>query len=142
MATKIKVVTARDFIEITPEGTIDITTSQQLLVDIAKAERPPVDYDLLIDFRDTTWHMSTTDTYQLAAALTRHGDTFRRRVAILVLPGVNFDPASFLETCSHNRGFQVDAFTDFETAMRWLLSSKDSPKNRTLPDKADTSDDG
>jgi anti-anti-sigma regulatory factor len=142
MATKIKVVTARDFVEITPEGTIDITTSQQLLVDIAKAERPPVDYDLLIDFRDTTWHMSTTDIYQLAAALTRHGDTFRRRVAILVLPGVNFDPASFLETCSHNRGFQVDAFTDFETAMRWLLSSKDSPKDRTPPDKADTSDDG
>ena len=142
MATKIKVVTARDFVEVTPEGTIDITTSQQLLVDIAKAEHSPVDYDLLIEFRDTRWRMSTTDIYQLAATLTRHGDTFRRRVAILVLPGINFDSASFLETCSHNRGFQVDAFTDFETAMRWLLASKDSPRDGTLANKADAGDGG
>ena len=55
MATKIKIVTTMDFIEVTPEGSIDITTSKQLLVDIAKAEYKPVDYDLLIDFRDTQW---------------------------------------------------------------------------------------
>ena len=134
MATKINV-TTRDFLEVTPDGIIDIITSRQLLVDIAKAKHPPVDYDLLIDFRDTHWQMSPSDLYQLASELSKHGDTFRRKVAILVLPGVNFDPASFLETCSHNRGFLVDAFTDFETAIRWLLFSDDVVENNAQPAK-------
>jgi hypothetical protein len=131
MATKIKIVTARDFIEVTPEGKIDINTSRQLLIDIAKTKHQPVDYDLLIDFRDTEWEMSTLDLYEIASELTQYGNTFRRKVAILVLPGVNFDPAEFLETCSHNRGFSVDAFSDYETAMRWLLYSEDSPDTGT-----------
>lgn len=122
MATKIKIVTTNDFLEVTPDGIINMTTSSQLLVDIAKAEHLPVDYDLLIDFRDTEWDMSTVDLYQLAKELTLHGDTFRRKVAILVLPGVNFDSASFLETTSSNRGFEVNAFTNFESALRWFLA--------------------
>ena len=58
MATKIKIITTRDFIKVSPEGIIDISTSRDLLVDIAKAKRRPVDYDLLVDFRDSTWTMS------------------------------------------------------------------------------------
>jgi hypothetical protein len=131
MATKIKVVSMGDFLEVTPEGIIDIAASRQLLVDIAKADQQPVDYDLLIDFRDTKWHMSTMDLYQLAAELTHHGDTFRRKVALLVFPGDTFNAAEFFETCSHNRGFAVDAFKDFESAMRWLLSAEDEPRNST-----------
>jgi hypothetical protein len=127
MATKIKIVTAGDFLEVTPDGIINIATSRQLLVDIAKAEHHPVDYDLLIDFRDTQWRMSTLDVYQLAGELCQHGDTFRRKVAVLVQPGLNFDPAAFLETCAHNRGFCVNAFTDFETAIRWLLALEEAP---------------
>ena len=136
MATKIKIVTTGDFLEITPEGIINIATSRQLLVDIARAEHQPVDYDLLIDFRDTAWHMSTIDLYQLASELTQHGDTFRRKVALLVFPGDAFNSAAFFETCSHNRGFAVDAFTNFESAMRWLLIAEDVPNN-TPPTKVE-----
>ncbi|HDR15236.1 MAG TPA: hypothetical protein ENN79_07115 [Desulfobacteraceae bacterium] len=134
---KIKIVTTRDFLEITPDGVINFITSKQLLIDIAKAEHPPADYDLLIDCRDTKWQMSTTDVYELASELCRHGDTFHRKVAILVSSGVNFNSATFLETCSHNRGFSVDAFTDFEATMRWFLSMEDLLKDDVLPN-ADT----
>jgi hypothetical protein len=140
VATKIKIVTTRDFLEVTPEGIVDIATSRQLLVDIAKAGDHPVDYDLLIDFRDTQWHMSATDLYEIASELPEHGGTFRRKVAALVLPGINFDPACFLETCSHNRGFSVNAFTSYEKAIRWFLSSEDTSKKSTAPTKADTGD--
>lgn len=136
MATKIKIVIAGDFLEVTPEGIIDITTSRQLLVDIAKAEHPAVDYELLIDFRDTKSHLSITDVYQLASELWQHGNTFRRKVALLVLPGLNFDRASFFETCAHNRGFDVDAFMDFETAMRWLLLPEVLPNKISPPNPA------
>ncbi|OVE73557.1 hypothetical protein BVX94_03595 [bacterium B17] len=135
MATKIKIVTAKDFFKVTPDGVIDMSTSKQLLIDIAKAERSPADYDLLVDFRDSRWKMSTLDIYELASQLCKHGDTFRGRVALLVLPGTDFDAASFLETCSHNRGFFLDAFTDFETAISWFLSEKDQTQKDSLPNK-------
>ena len=122
MATKIKIIPSRDFIEITTDGIINLTTSRKLLVDIAKAEHNLPDYELLIDFRDTENALSITDVYQLAAELFQHGDTFRRKVALLVTPGLNFDRASFFETCSHNRGFSVNAYTDYEKALRWILS--------------------
>jgi hypothetical protein len=140
MATKIKIITARDFLEVTPDGIIDFTTSKQLLVDIAKAENLPVDYELLVDFRDTDCQLSVVDVYQLAAELYWHGDTFYRKVALLVLPGINFDRAHFFETCSRNKGFPVSAFTDYEKAMRWILSSEDLPESDVPPGRTDASD--
>jgi hypothetical protein len=127
MPTKIKLITAQDFLEVTPAGLINLTTSRQLLVEIAKAQQPPADYDLLVDFRDTHSLLSTLNVYQLAAELCQQRDTFRQKVALLVLPGIDFDRASFFETCSLNRGVSVNAFTDYETAMRWLLSAEDLP---------------
>jgi hypothetical protein len=131
MATKIKIITGKEFLEVTTDGIIDITTSRKLIVDVAAAETSPVDYELLVDFRDTQSALSITDVYQLAAELVRHGNAFRRKVALLVLPGVNFDQASFFETCAHNRGFSVNAFTDYEKAMRWVLSAEEPPNNNT-----------
>ena len=139
MATKIKIIIANDFLEVTPEGVINLTTSRQLLADIAKADLEPVDYELLVDFRDTQGRLSILDIYQLAAELSRHGNAFRRKVALLVLPGVDFDRARFFETCSHNRGFLVDAFTDYEKAMRWILSAEEFPDNHSASNQADAS---
>jgi len=131
VATKIKIIAASDFLEVTADGTINLSTSQQLLVDIAKTEQPPADYDLLVDFRHAHSELSTLDVYQLAKQLFEHGDTFRRKVALLVRAGLGFDRASFFETCSRNRGFSVNAFTDYETALRWLLSAEDAPEAET-----------
>jgi hypothetical protein len=137
MATKIKIITANDFIEVTPDGVIDITTSRKLLADIAKAENHPVDFELLVDFRDTHSNLSTVDVYVLAGELKVYGDTFRRKVALLVHKGVNFDCAKFFETCSHNCGFLVNAFTNYEKAMRWILSTEDSSNNNDFSNNAD-----
>jgi len=139
MAIKIKVITGTDFLEVTPDGVINLETSRRLLVKIARTELPPADYDLLVDFRDTRNRLSVVDVYQLAAELVNHGDTFRRKAALLVLPGVNFDHARFFETCAHNRGFAAHAFTDYEKAMRWLLSAEDLPDDNVPPGKADSS---
>lgn len=115
----------------TPDGMINIATSRKLLVDIAKVEHPPVDYELFVDFRDTQCDLSISDVYQLATELFQYGDTFRRKVALLVLPGIDFDRAHFFETCSQNRGFfLVNAFTDYEKAMHWILSDEDLPDNK------------
>jgi len=135
MATKIKIISSQDFLEVTPEGIVDVNTSRRLLVEIAKSDHPDVDYELFVDFRDTQCNLSILEVYQLAAELCQHGNTFRRKVALLVLPGINFERARFFETCSHNRGFLVDAFTDYERAMRWILSEEDLAEKKTPANK-------
>ena len=132
MATKVKIIIASDFLEVTADGIINLTTSRKLLADIAKAEHDPVDYELLVDLRDTKNQLVIVDIYDLAAELCQYGNTFRRKVALLVLPGVNFDHAKFFETCSQNRGFSVNAFTDYEKAIHWILSAEELPDNRVL----------
>jgi hypothetical protein len=127
MATKIKIITPSDFLEVTPEGIINLDTSKELLIDIAKADPHPADYELLVDFRNTQCDLSIVEVYKLSEELVRHGNTFRRKVALLVLPGVNFDRAKFFETCSRNRGFSINAYMDYENAIRWLLSADDLP---------------
>ncbi len=129
MPTKIKIIKAKEFLEVTSDGIINITTSRQLLLDIAKAENNPVDYELFVDFRDTQNQLSIADLYELAAELYKHGNTFRKKVALLVLPGINFNSAQFFETCAQNRGFDINAFTDYEKAIRWILSMDDLLNN-------------
>jgi hypothetical protein len=108
----------------------DCRSGRELRVGCGTARLPR-----LVDFRETEGWLSIGDLYQLASELGKYGDTFHRKVALLVTPGTNFDQASFFETCSHNRGFSIDAFTDYEKAIHWILSSIDisdinvAPKN-------------
>ncbi len=123
MATTIKIITARDFLEVTTDGIVTMATSRQLISDIANAEHNLADYELLVDFRDTQSQLSVMNVYELAAELCKHGTAFRRKVALVVTPGFNSDQANFFETCSHNRGFSVNAYTDYESALRWILEA-------------------
>jgi hypothetical protein len=84
MATKIKIISAKEFLEVTPNGIINLITSKQLLVDIAKSECNKVDHELLVDLRETQNHLSLMDIYQLTAELCNYENTFRNKVALLV----------------------------------------------------------
>lgn len=133
MATIFKIVTAHEFIEITADGIIDLATSRKLFAEIAGVVNLDENQDLLVDFRGTESNLTITDVYQLAAELFHHGTTFRRKVALVVTPGLNFDRASFFETCSDIRGFSVKAYTNFEAAMRWILNAKKIRKHGDNP---------
>jgi hypothetical protein len=130
MTTSFKIITATEFLEVTAEGIIDIVASRKLLTKIAEVEKLDKDHELLVDFRNTESKLTIAEVYQLAAELFQHGTTFRRKVALVVTPGLNFDRASFFETCSHNRGFLVNAYTDYEAAVRWILKAQ---KTKPVP---------
>ena len=52
---------ASEFLEVTADGILNLATSRQLLIDIAKkSENHPVDHELFIDFRTTQSHLSMT----------------------------------------------------------------------------------
>ncbi|MBW1783110.1 MAG: hypothetical protein JRL30_20500 [Deltaproteobacteria bacterium] len=126
MPAKVKIVRARDFLQTTPEGDIDLAASLQMLTEVASARHPPANYDVLLDLRRAQWRLSTTDVFEFAKELSAQGDLRTSKIAFLFLPGADFDDAAFLETCSKNRGMNVDIFSNFEDAIQWFFSTEDT----------------
>ena len=103
MPANVKIIHATDFIRATPDGTAYIEKAEQLLRAVE------------------LWH--------LADKLAHYRRTFGNKTAILC-PVEKFDHTRFFALCAENKGFNVQAFTDYEHAMEWLLEG-DEPAPRT-----------
>ena len=124
MPAHVRIIHSKEFIKATPEGKLDLEESKKLLVEIALASGPLLDYDIILDTRKAQSGMSANELWYLAAELSKHCEAFSRKAAILC-PLERFDHAEFFALCAHNRGFQVRAFTSFGDAMEWLIAADD-----------------
>ena len=120
MATKIKIIRSVDYLSVNDDGTIEFEESKKVLAALAEPKRPPADYELLLDFRRTQWILSTYEIYDLLLAIINAPDSFRDKIALLLLPGVNFDPVYFHELCSGHKGMEVRTFSNYEDAIHWF----------------------
>jgi hypothetical protein len=120
MATKIKIIRSVDYLSVADDGTIEFEESKRRLAEMAEPKRPPADYELLLDFRRTQWILSTDEIFSLVEALINAPDSFRDKIALLVLPGVNFDRTYFEELCTDTIGIDVRTFTNYEDAVHWF----------------------
>jgi len=123
MDLNIRIIHGRDFLKTTPTHEVDLETSKQWFLRLAQENAGPRQYDLLIDNRYTTGHLTLSEITELVKVVIEHRDSFRSKIAILAPPGVKFDNAQFGALYANNRGFQVAAFTDFEETMNWLMPS-------------------
>jgi hypothetical protein len=64
--------------------------------------------------------LSTSEIFDLAFGLSKYGETFRRKTAVLARPDDELKQAKLFEEVAQKRGFDVRAFTVFEDAMNWL----------------------
>lgn len=122
MATKIKIIRSVDYLSISDDGVIEFEESKLKLLEIAGTKSPPADYEILLDFRRTQWILSTDEIYLLVQVLLEDQDSFRDKIALLLLPGVNFDRAYFNELCSKNELITVQTFTNYEDAIQWFYN--------------------
>jgi hypothetical protein len=122
MPTNIRIIHAHDFIKATPEGLLDLEESKKLLMEVASASAPLLDYEIILDTRKAQSEMSVTDLWHLAAELRNLGKAFSRKTAVLC-PLERFDYAGFFAVCAQNWGLQVRAFTSFEDAIEWLIKN-------------------
>ena len=129
MKTTYKLISAKDFIKAHPTGEPDLEQSKKILIELAAIAKPPADYEILLDVRESYGHLSLFDMYELVAELGRHRSAFRNKIAFLSRPDGQFDKARFLELCARNRGFQVGAFTDFQETIEWLETAVEVGKN-------------
>lgn len=122
MPTKIRVVHAHEFIQATPEGTLDLTASKALLIEIALFSAPEDDYDIILDLRGVDAKLSVAELWELAAELHRYPGVFARKTAVIV-PQEDFDHTGFFASAARDQGFKVRAFTSAGEAMEWIAEA-------------------
>jgi hypothetical protein len=120
VATKIKVIRSVDYLSVRDDGSIDFDESRELLRALAEPKRPPADYEMLLDFRRTQWILSTEEIFDLIQVLYHIPDSYREKIALLVLPGVNFDHGIFTEMCAGFSEMTIGTFTNYEDAVHWF----------------------
>ncbi len=127
MPANIRIVHAHDFLKATAEARLDLEASKKLLIEVAAASATLPDYHIILDTRKAQSGMSVTDLWYLAAELSKDFRKASRTPKMAVLcPLERFNHAEFFALCAHNRGFRVSAFTSFEEAYEWLVSSQDA----------------
>ena len=120
MLADIKIIQTHAFIKATPKGRLDRENMKKLFTDIASAAATSADCGILIDTRKAQSRMSSSDLWYLAAQLSKLGEAFSRKTALLC-PRERFDRVGFFALCAQNRGFPVNVFTSFEDAIGWLM---------------------
>ena len=120
VATKIKIIRSVDYLSVKDDGTIDFEESKELLKALAEPKYPPADYEILMDFRRTQWILSTEEIFDLIQPLFSIPDSYREKIALLVLPGVNFDTGFFTEMCAGLSEITIGTFTNYEDAVHWF----------------------
>jgi hypothetical protein len=124
--TNITIVQTGDFIRARTDGKLDLDTSRKLLVDVVSAMRTTDEHNVLIDTRAASpTLLSKTDLWNLGVAAGTQPALARGRVALLV-PLDKQDDAEFFEDIARLEGANVRAFTDFESAISWLIMREQS----------------
>lgn len=131
MPTNVKVIQATEFIRATPEGTAYIEKAEQLLREIADAGAGLEGFQVLVDTRRVTGALTAVELWHLADKLAHYRRTFGNKTAILC-PVERFDHSRFFALCAENKGFNVQAFTDYEHAMEWLLEGEQVTPRREI----------
>jgi len=119
MAAKIQIIRSVDYLDVTDSGEINFPESRDRLKQIAQKDTPS-DWDVLFDFRRTQWVISTDEIFDLVEVFLDNRNSFREKVALLLLPGVNFDREEFNELCAKYEPIPVRTFTNYEDAIHWF----------------------
>ena len=119
MAAKIKIIRSLDYLDISDGGVVNFPESRKNLKDLAGKDSP-ADCDVLLDFRRTQWILSTEEIFNLVEVYLEDRNTFKEKLALLLLPGVNFDREEFNDLCSGYQDVPVRTFSNYEDAIQWF----------------------
>jgi len=119
MPSDIRIIKAHEFMQVSPEGHIDLEEAKNVLGEVASVAAPSDAYDVVLDVRNAQFELDVNDLWELAAELHRVRGAFSRRTAVLV-PPERSDYAGFFAILAQERGFELSAFTHLGDAMEWL----------------------
>jgi len=128
MATILKIIRSVDYLDISDDGIINFEESRNRLKEIAGRQNTPADYELLLDFRRTQWILSTDEIYYLVKVFLDDPGMVGDKIALLLLPGVNFDSEYFKALCAQDRVKTIRTFTNYEDAIQWFYLGEGTVK--------------
>ena len=121
MNLSIEIVKARDFLKTTARGELDLKKCKQLLSKLVEKAIEHNKHHILIDIRGTSSpKMGTIELYSLVTEMEKYKDVLNNKMVILDDDDENFNKVEFIEMCAKNRGFSINAVTDYEEAINWL----------------------
>ena len=121
MNLSIEIVKAQDFLKTTTRGELDLKKCKELLNKIVEKAIQHDNHHILIDIRGTSSpKMGTIELYSLVAEMEKYKDVLNNKMVILDDDDENFNKVEFIEMCAKNRGFAINAVTDYEEAINWL----------------------
>ncbi|HUO44643.1 MAG TPA: hypothetical protein VMT94_07010 [Burkholderiales bacterium] len=120
MPTNITVISTKDFIRANPRGSIDLAASRAILTKLISMINANGEDCVLVDTREAEVCLSIPDRYELGVSVATQPTIAFGKVALLV-PSNEATEAEFFETVVRNRGASLMVFTDFETAIKWLI---------------------
>ncbi|MBZ0202011.1 MAG: hypothetical protein K8I03_03235 [Ignavibacteria bacterium] len=124
MKTEFKVVKTKDFLKTKSSGELNLNETRKVLSKLADLNSDDPVKEILIDIRETESVLSLSDIFTIVNEVGKFRKAFRKKIAVLLGPSHDFDKARFLEMCAGNRGFNVNAFGDFEEAVKWLADTE------------------
>lgn len=140
MQATIKGYPLRHLMVVTANGTIDLENSKAAMKRLAAD--PDFDWssEVLLDCRGIECELSTFDVFVLAISMAFPHPALPtyQRVALLVdkqSPGhFAFDHARFLQLCAENRGVNIRAFENYQSADAWLMAElPEDPRDLCVP---------
>lgn len=122
MARNIRVIHGRDFIRARPDGQLDLAETEQIFREVLGAAEGLPSFDILLDTRDAVSTLSSGDLLFLTEWVGKLPELSRARTAI-VCPVERLDHVWFFALQAAKKGICVQAFLDYEDAIKWLTEA-------------------
>jgi len=108
-------------IRVDASGRVDLAASLKMAREIAAFhDADAAQLPVLLDARSLQGRLTIVDIVELVKTLVAGSARHKRKLALLVRNDDQQERARFLHLYSRNRGIPIDAFTDYETAVKWL----------------------
>ena len=134
MLSGIKIYKVNDFIRKTETGNIDLERSKKIVRELAKAAGLHANHNILVDLRETTVSAAASieDIMKVALEFGSYVSSFKNKIANIIPD----DPkrmiiANRFKACMDIQGFEYELFTDYESAIEWLSTTKDISQTTT-----------
>lgn len=114
-----KIISAKDFIETTASGELDLKASRKLITKLAQALQSVGDVNVLIDVREAYSVISPAEIEQVVSEMLQLLAGFRNKIAI-VHSNRRPDDAARAKQSLRAAGLELEMFTDYSKAIEWL----------------------
>ena len=101
-------------------GEIDFNDSLKILKNVAEKSKNGKVKNMLVDVRNFVSVLSVPEIYEVISELGKYREQFNRKIAVVYGLHYDEDKARFFEMSAQNRGFLINAFADYDEAVKWL----------------------